>query len=262
MYFIAKTFTPILNTENFQSIFGGKDGASVSIDNQGFIRALESIAFPKTKFKMLKKHPSHVLEVTTKDYPYPGPFFVDSRFLLEVADNHPERILELPSSYCVLQTLDSLLGHRYFWGGNCLGIAEILSLYPPKKQVVDTTTLNWQLKGFDCSGLMYYASSGFTPRNTSSWVNFGNPVSIERKKVEEIIGFLKPLDAIVWKGHIIFVQDKEYVIESRAGKGVIKTKTQERLQNLINIEGKTPKNNWEEGLEPQFLIRRWHPEFT
>lgn len=262
MYFIAKTFTPILNTKDFQSTFGGKDGLEISIDNQGFIRALESIAFPKTKFKIVKKHPSHILEVATKDYPYPGPFFVDSRFLLEIADNHPERIPKLPSSCSILQTLDSLLGHRYFWGGNCLGIEEILSLYPPQKQATDISLLNWQLKGFDCSGLMYYASNGFTPRNTSSWCNFGNPVFIEGKKVEEITELLKPLDAILWKGHIIFVHDKEYVIESKSGEGVIKTNIKQRLQNLMDIEGKKPKNNWEESLEPQFLIRTWHPEFT
>ena len=258
---LAKTFTPVLNTENFIDVFGGHSGTIMPLDNQGFLRSLEFIAFPKTQFTILSVKQNHILEVTTLDYPYEGSFFVDSRFLIEAEENTPERHFILPSSSTILSSLFSLLGTRYFWGGNCPAVIETLTLYPPKEHLEEPTLEDWTLKGFDCSGLMYYVTNGFTPRNTSSWINFGQSISIKAKSLEGIMSLLKPLDAIVWKGHILFVYDAFHTIESRAGKGVILTDLKKRLESLIYEEKKTPHDIWQEN-QSQFLVRRWHPNLS
>ncbi len=261
MYFTAKTFTPILNTQYFTSVFGGEDGKSLPLDTQGLIRGIETIAFPNTKFKVERACSNHILEITTKDYPYKGPLFVDSRFLSPADETTPERTPKLPSSCFILKTLFSTLKEPYCWGGNCFNVQEMLVLYPPKEALPPDLCFKWQLKGFDCSGLIYYATDGFTPRNTSSWLNFGTSIPIEGKNSQEIIKCLKPLDAIVWKGHIIFIYDEKQVIESKGGEGVILTKIEERLESLLLNEKKKAKNNYCNDLEEYFLIRRWHPEF-
>lgn len=256
-YAISRSFFPILNTPDFSSIFGGPEGNNMPIDDQGLIRAIESIGFPKTKCKIIAKN-NHIVEIKTDDYPYKGRFFTDERFLKKAMKQTPQRKRNLPCSKEILKTISSLLGNRYFWGGNCLGLSEMMHFYPPQDPLSDSMFLNWTLQGFDCSGLMYYASKGTTPRNTYSWVFYGKPVLIEGKSLQEILSILKPLDAILWKGHIIFVQDSSYTIESRVNKGVIITQLKERFEELLE-SGKIPQNHQLKD-HNQFLIRRWHPD--
>jgi hypothetical protein len=253
-FFTANTFTPILNTKEFSSVFGGKEGLSVPLNEKGFIQALECIALPGTLFQGTYTEYEYVIEVKSKEYPYKGPFFVDRRFL---SASKTQRIINLPSSLDILHTLKSLLGAPYLWGGNCPGIPEMLSFYPPKgnlkKQEFDT----WLLKGFDCSGLIYYATNGYTPRNTSSWDCFGKGVQIYGKNLKAIVSCLKPLDAIVWNGHILFVYDEKTSIESTAGEGVVLKDLEKRIESLLN-EKKQPMNSSPKDNSPYFLIKRWH----
>ena len=256
-YAIAHTFLPILNTPDFFNVFGGKQGNSMPLDEQGLIRAVESIALPNSKCKIVAKtYP--IVQIQTTEYPYKGPFFTDERFLKKVTKQTKHRKKNLPSLQEILTTLSSLLGTRYLWGGNCPGLSEMIQLYPPKEVLSPEMICNWTLKGFDCSGLIYYACQGITPRNTSSWISYGKPLLVEGKSIQEIIKLLKPLDAIFWKGHILFVYDSFHTIESRVGKGVILTKIEERFLEILE-SGKTPKNAWQQGVD-QFLIRRWHPD--
>ncbi len=111
----------------------------------------------------------------------------------------------------------------------------------------------WALKGVDCSGLLYEATDGFTPRNTSDLVHYGSPVSIENKSVGEIQRIVKPLDLIVWKGHVVIVVDSEKTIESRHLHGVVIAPLKERLEEVLQT--RTPKNSWSDG--NHFVIRRW-----
>ena len=254
-FFTANTFTPILNTKEFHSVFGGKDGISIPLNEKGFIQALECVALPGTLFQGTSTEYEHVLEVKSEEYPYKGPFFVDHRFL---SASEKKREVNLPSSSDILHTLKSLIGNPYFWGGNCPGIPEMLSFYPPKGDLKKQDFDNWSVKGFDCSGLIYYATNGYTPRNTSSWDHFGKGIDIYGKDIKTIISSLKPLDAIVWNGHILFVYDEETSIESKAGEGVVLKDLETRIQNLLD-EKKEPMNSSPKNRSLYFLIKRWHP---
>jgi hypothetical protein len=115
----------------------------------------------------------------------------------------------------------------------------------------------WQLKGVDCSGLLYYASNGCTPRNTSALVHYGQSVLIEGKTTQEILQHVEALDLIVWAGHVICVLDKETAIESKVGAGVVTTPLEERLEQVM--QSRRPVDHYH-SLRPSFAIRRWHPD--
>ncbi|MBM3198312.1 MAG: NlpC/P60 family protein [Chlamydiae bacterium] len=249
------TYTPILNTSHFDEVFGGTSGMTLPLDEQGLFRSLETVLFPTTEITAHHQLSEHIVEVSTKAYPHSGSFFTDIRFLQRT--NSPKLIRTLPSQQEILDTLFSLVGSRYWWGGNCSRIPEMLAWYPPKRPLSQEEEKNWTLSGFDCSGLMYYAAQGVVPRNTSSWISFGKAVPVEKKSPREILSILQPLDAIVWKGHIIFILDGARCIESRKGYGVIITSSLERLEELLVKDQRIPKDTWTEGF-PQFLVRRWH----
>ena len=263
---LAKTFTPILNSEQFEQIFGGKDGKSISVDAQGLLRSVETVAFPKTKFELFESKNETIVRIKTADYPYGENLFVDSRFLVSCSQNAPERIPTLPSPDLILNKMRALLGLRYFWGGNCLGLFEMLQFYPPKVTFgsLDEITLrNWTFQGVDCSGLIYLASQGTTPRNTSSWISYGEEVDIEGKTLSQILDAIQPLDAVVWPGHIFFIESQSHTIESLGGKGVVSTEMHSRFHELVEIKGFLAKNQIDKkSSEKQFVIRRWHPQLT
>jgi hypothetical protein len=126
----------------------------------------------------------------------------------------------------------------------------------------------WQLAGVDCSGLLYEATNGFTPRNTFSLVEYGRSVPIAGLDPVKIVERLEPLDLIVWSGHVMIVLDRERLIESRLdsggkGGGVRVRPLREALAELM--KGRVPLDdykavtaNWEKG----FVIRRWYPAGT
>jgi hypothetical protein len=145
----------------------------------------------------------------------------------------------------------------------------MLTFYPPScplSQIDPLTYHNWTMNGFDCSGLLYYATNGATPRNTSDLIQdrFGINLPIQGKTPQEILPLLQELDAIVWKGHVVLVFDKKTAIESRAKKGVVKSPLEIRLHEIIHDLGKTPANSWDSAENKQacFVIKRWHPDIV
>ncbi|MBS0628697.1 MAG: hypothetical protein JSS30_00560 [Verrucomicrobia bacterium] len=216
---VATKPAPLLNTPDFQKVFGSQ---TLPVDEKGLLRCLETIALPGTKFEILREVAPFALEVTTADYP--GKVFVDSRFVTPVSAHAPERPKILPDTNTIIARLQSALGLPYVWGGNCrTGIPEILSLYnPPIPENLHST---WTLCGLDCSGLLYEATDGYTPRNTSELIHFGQEVSSP-----------KPLDIIVYPGHVIIVFDPQTTIESRYGKGVVLTSLTDRLAELARTK--------------------------
>lgn len=262
-YSVAKDLTPVLNTYNFFLVFGGEDGSSVKLDDRGLIGEMEFIAFPGTVFEIIEvadfeDRNLKYYKVKTDEYKYEGDFYVDSR-MVTTYDKKPEpRKIAKPVKEEVLELMKSLIGYPYMWGGNyAYGIYPMLNYYPPKNEIDETTEALWILKGVDCSGLLYQTTSGYTPRNTSSLLSFGNPVDIEDKPLEEIIPLLKPLDLIVIKGHVVIVLDENTVIESSPTKGVHTTELQTRLSNIMNDckpVNEFGKRAWK---EKEFTIRRW-----
>ena len=258
-YATVKTYAPILNTKDFDQVFGGENRNSLSLDAQNLLRALETTALPGTKIEIIQEVKESIVEIKTSEYAYTGPFFMDLRFLLPQEKEPISRVCKLPSIPAILKTLQTLVGMQYIWGGNCPSIPEMLTFYPPKNPLEDSIKNIWTLSGFDCSGLIYYATNGFTPRNTSSWISWGKGIPIEGLLIDQILPLLQPLDALVWKGHVIFILDSLHTIESRVGHGVVLYKIKQRLEEILYQEQRKPKNAWEEQ-RPCFLMRRWHPD--
>ena len=186
---IAKIPTPLLNTPNFTEL---------QKDDQGLLRAVETVCLPGSKFEILRDL-GDIVQVKTKEYAGDN-LFAHKRCLAFVS-HCDERVKQLYMKKEILERLEAMLGSAYIWGGNWhAGVPEMEPFF--------------DLKGVDCSGLLYEATNGFTPRNTSELVNFGH----------EVTGKLEPLDLIVWKGHVLIVFDENTTIESKLSAGVIKSK--------------------------------------
>jgi hypothetical protein len=213
-------------------------------DRNGLVKSIEAIAFPDTKFKLHNTHSSGVHEVITADYPSKTPLYVDNRFLISADEQTPEREKKLPPIADILQFMQSIVGVRYFWGGNWAeGIAEMSDLYPHLEITEDLLC-----KGVDCSGLLYQATNGFTPRNTLQLCTYGEELEVDKDTPLNILKVVKPLDMMVWRGHVLFVLDETHCIESVFGQGVIISDFIERytyFRDRLKQENKP------------FSIRRW-----
>ena len=217
---LPKLPTPVLNTADFTFVFGTTDGKTLHRDDSGLIREVEFIALPKTVFKIEEVIPGTaptMYRVTTEDYPYPTRegYFIDSRFASTVNYKPSSRLRKLPPQSVIINNLLSAEKHSYLWGGNYRqGIPQMLTFYPPRMPLSQGTNEQWTLKGLDCSGLLYEATNGCTPRNTSTLISFGDPVKIATLDSDQIIQTLQTLDILVWNGHVIIVIDKDRAIKA------------------------------------------------
>jgi cell wall-associated NlpC family hydrolase len=272
-YAVALSPIPVLNTPDFAAVFGGKDGMSLQTDSCGLVRAVEFVALPATVFHIeaaLESNGQRIFRVTTADYPYPTAtgYFIDSRFVATTATEPPSRHHRLPPHEAIIARLLSAEGQRYVWGGNVRGgVPELLRFYPPAAgaKLDPATRERWELKGLDCSGLLYEATDGFTPRNTSALVTFGGGVPIAGLTAAEIARLAEPLDLITWSGHVLIILDRQRVIESRLdckgkGSGVRIRPLAEALDEIMKT--RMPLNDYTAGENGKkgFVIRRWYPE--
>jgi hypothetical protein len=263
LYAVANEPTPVLNTPDFTSVFGGADGKSLKTDDQGLIREMEYVALPGTVFNVLGEYDQatyKIFKVEISEYKYGADLYIDSRFVTRYEKRPAPRKCVLPDKEEIYKYLDNAVGASYIWGGNYIkGIDKLFELYKPSGEISERTKIKWTLKGVDCSGLMYEATNGYTERNTVKLVNEGEPVEIEGLSAEEIITRLKPLDMIVWNGHVIYVYDGKTAIQSGLSKGgVVKTDLLETLQNIM--KEKTPVNDYNAATGERFVVRRWYPE--
>jgi hypothetical protein len=271
LYAVAVSPVPVLNTPDFAGVFGGRDGKTLRLDGCGQIRETEFIALPGTVFRVEESinHGGQVIyRVTTDDYPYPTAkgYFIDSRFVRTSADPLLPRPRNLPPRQTVIDNLLAAQGSRYVWGGNVReGIPRLFSFYPPVggSSLSPTTADLWQLRGVDCSGLLYEATCGFTPRNTSALVAYGAPVPIKGLGATQIIRLVEPLDLIVWQGHVMIILDRERIIESRldchGNEGGVRVRS--LREALINIrKSRVPLDDYPAVADwgvKGFVIRRW-----
>lgn len=259
-YAVAILNTPVLNTSDFESVFGGRNGSSVKLDKSGLIREMEFIAYPNTVFEILEIIPKgehNIYRITTEDYPYnSSDLFIDSRFVKTLDTLPDQREHTLPEKSEILNRLNSLDGYGYMWGGNYGdGISQLLEFYQPASEPDVYTKDLWTLKGVDCSGLIYQATNGSTPRNTSTLINFGEGLDIAGKSASQIAAMLEPLDLIVWSGHVIIVYDESTVIESTGDAGVHKSDLTSRIKSIM--KEKKPVNDWDSTSGKRFVVRRW-----
>jgi hypothetical protein len=267
-YAVSRSATPVLSAPEFRSVFGGADGASLKTDRCGQVRALEFIALPGTVFTIRAQNTdgnNTLFRVETNEYPMPkdSALYVDSRFVEPREEMPLSRMPALPSQAAIIAALKASVGAPYVWGGNIQeGVGELIGLFY-SGAVPDAAKRQLTLAGLDCSGLLYQATGGWTPRNTSQLISFGNAVRIAGKSLNEIVGSLEPLDLIVWNGHVIIVLDRQTVIESRleCGKkgkgGVVTTLLQRRLAEILRI--RRPVDSWPAAGKQRdvFVVRRW-----
>jgi len=276
LYAIAELPTPVLNTADFTTAFGSTDGKTLHRDDSGLIREVEFIALSKTVFKIEEVVPgtaTTMYRVTTEDYPYPTRegYFIDSRFVNTVNYKPSSRLRKLPPRSVIINNLLSAEKHNYLWGGNYRqGIPQMLTFYPPAIPLCQEVKDQWTLKGLDCSGLLYEATNGCTPRNTSSLISFGGPVKIATLASHQIIQTLKTLDILVWQGHVIIVIDKHRAIESRldyepkreGNQGGVRIRP---LKEVLDetLQERVPVNQYTdevEGGKKKFVVRRWYKQ--
>lgn len=253
---VAVSYTPVLNTPDFPGSFGG----TVRLDPCRGVRPVEFIALPGTLFTVhgeVTRSGVKILRVTTNDYPYPSKtgLFVDERFVKPVSGAVTERSRKLPALEEIQKRLLSATGKPYVWGGNVKDGVPLLRKYYPQGD---------PLSGVDCSGLLYEATDGFTPRNTSTLITCGEPVAVAGLSAEAIARKLEPLDLLVWKGHVMIVLDEESVIESRMGcggkqSGVMMTPKLKLLKGIMKT--RRPVDRFPEGSagDRAFVVRRWFP---
>jgi hypothetical protein len=247
---------PVLNTAGIKSVFGGVDGKSIKIDEQGLIREIEFIALPGTVFEVMGEA-GGILRVRTINYDNDNVFYVDRRFV-EMVEEPKKKDMKLPPKEKIYEFLDNAVGAKYIWGGNFIkGIDKMLEYYRPAGEISNELKTLWTLKGCDCSGLMYEATDGWTKRNTSSLIYSGVPIEIESLTAREMSKKLEPLDMIVWKGHVIYVYDERTAIQSALSKGgVVKTDLIATLDDLMTR--RKPVNEYDESKwEKRFVVRRW-----
>lgn len=265
---VVRLAAPLLNTPDFSSVFGGKNGRSLKSDRCGQVRELEHIALPGTVFKILEtlqRGTSTIYRVESDEYrAAPGiRLYLDSRFLELANDQPPQRRRVLPEREQIVAAMRRSLGSSYVWGGNLqAGVPQLAEWFYADFSPNDRGRLT--LAGLDCSGLLYQATGGWTPRNTSQLITYGRPVAIKGKRAAEIAGQLEPLDLIVWNGHVIIVLDQQTVIESRleCGKpgngGVVATPLKQRLAEIMRT--RQPLDSWPgDGKQRNaFVVRRWY----
>ncbi len=207
---------PLLNTPDFRLVFGGDDGGSLKKDAVGLVRELEMVALPGSGFIVHEDMGGNIVRVSTSAYPESeyDKLYTDSRFLA-FQDRMPfPRRQKLPPRDVVIERLYAADGFRYVWGGNCkAGVPAMLEYYRPS--LPDADTEYWMLKGVDCSGLLYEAADGVCPRNTTGLLDYGSAIDIEGLSLKEIIGRARPLDYVVWPGHIVIFITRREIIQSR-----------------------------------------------
>ena len=269
-YGVAVTATPVLNSPDFTAVFGGANGVALKTDHCGQVRELEYVALPGTVFTILKIIPSGsatIYQVETKEYTAPAKtrLYVDSRFLRLALSSVPPRQASLPSQEAIASALTAAVGIGYVWGGNVPdGVPELSAWFYSGMREEQRGRLT--LSGLDCSGLLYQATDGWTPRNTAQLLTYGQGVAIAGKSSREIAHLLQPLDLIVWNGHVIIVLDQRTAIESRleCGKpgngGVMMTPLPQRIAEIMRT--RYPVNTWPIGKKQKdiFVVRRWYPE--
>ncbi len=267
-YGVALTSTPVLNVPDFKAVFGGTDGQSLKSDRCGQVRELEYIALPSSVFTILKKHRSgttDIYQVETKEYEASPNvrLYIEGRFIKLEKTAPAQRRPLLPPREEILLALRASVGSPYVWGGNIIeGVPELATWF--YRDIREDERKRLTLAGLDCSGLLYHATDGWTPRNTSQLITFGKGVAIAGKQAAEIVKMLHPLDLIVWNGHVIIVLDQQNAIESRleCGKphngGVVLTQLTKRTTEIMHT--RQPADNWPTGKTRQdtFVVRRWY----
>ncbi len=259
MYFVAEGPTPIFNTDKLKDLFHGP----LQFDSRGLFAELEMIALRGTIFEVIRDKGNFVIEVKTDAYPTSYPIYIDTRFG-KLQDRKPTAFRKKKRSTSqILEMMASAVDLPYVWGGNIRsGVPKMLEYYPPQTnyKLSQTEQYVWNFEGLDCSGLLYEATDGATPRNSSDLLFAGDGVLIEGMSPEEITETLLPGDCVVYRGHIFFILNGKEAIESKHGFGGVKINPIiERVSGFMEEEQKIPCNDPAVAYDDpsRFLVRRF-----
>lgn len=259
--------TPALDVPDFSCL---KDPTTFQyfLQKNFLFKRTELVLLPGDRVQVIEKPSDNIRKVVMGRYPVP--VYIDIRATEPCSDDTPDRVPVLPSKNDILKFLYSSVGTPYVWGGNVReGIPQMFKLYPHGQDFPNPLVqAMWTFAGVDCTGLLYQATNGYTPRNSGDLAKFGVPLSVEGLSAKMICKMLEPLDLVVWRGHIFICLGDEKVIESRwpsdddfknpnAKRGVVITPVEERFKEVfqtrrpINDPSKLDKNS--------FVVVRWYP---
>ncbi len=272
----AKTIFPTplfwlpVDQVDINKILGGKGTTGLKLNGNNLIMELAVVLPPETPLTLMKKIEKDgftYYQVRTREFDAGRGakvgYFVDARFIQKTDQKLAERTQTLPSFQEIKNNLLAASGTVYIWGGSWYqGIPEIDKLFPSDVQLSSLDQKRKLMQGVDCSGLLYQATNGYTPRNSRSLLTFWTGVAIEGKTAARLAKELKPLDLIVWDGHVVIVLDEKTTIESRGrGKnpgGVEFVPIEKRLKEIF--ESRSPVDEYSSSSlakNKKFVVRRW-----
>lgn len=216
MYVVATKPTPVFNTDNLEKVFWDP----ASFDDKFLLRQLEVVLYPNSLFEVVSDR-GDLFEVRTDEYIPTSTFFIHKHFV-QKTNTPKKREKKMPTREEIIRRLETFPNCMYIWGANVPeGIPDLFKLYPPKRPLTPFESTYLQFKGVDCSGLLYHVTDGCTPRNTRDLMTFGEQVS-----------HVKPLDIIVWPGHVLIALPGERLIECRIFDGLVLSPQNDRLKQL------------------------------
>lgn len=219
--YLTRSNTPLFNCPDLTTIF--PRGKKQLLDEKEHCRALETVLFPDREITVLNDFGNQSVQVQTSDYPSKEPLYTDKRFLKELTPR--SKSAPFLDKNTLISNLYELVNTPYIWGSNFPnGVEELLLYYPPERTLTPIEKTRWTFSGVDCSGLLYFVTVGYTPRNTSELYQFGDEIAFSD---------LRPLDLIVWKGHVIIMIADGMTIEAHERFGVRLLPLLEQV-NLIN----------------------------
>lgn len=256
-------------------IYGGADGRALLTDEYGQVDPLDRQAPAGTP--LLLAEPTDAEWTVVRLLDSPKNYFTPTGLLPKNVSCAPlPDVLHppLPSQAAILQKLKTAIGVPYIWGGNLPdGTPQLATIVPPPVDASVGLRAKWLGAGLDCSGLLFWATDGNTPRDTAELMNFGSGVPIAGKTAAEIAAQLQPLDLIVWPGHTLIALGDGQVIQSKLdfdetedGK-IVAYGGDVRISSAVDeltkiLEKRTPADAYTKSVAPDapktFVVRRWY----
>ena len=234
-----KELTIGINSPSFLNLF---ISSQTILDKRGHPRAFEITLLPGMVGEIIDEPLDGDTFLIRFPF-YPSPVYVLKNHVSFTKGLYEANFLNLDEQ---LNRLKSCLGRAYLWGGNHLGKTQFFKKHfnLEKKTIREERAI--ELDGIDCSGLLFYATNFKTPRNTKDLQTYGESV--------KDIAYIRPLDLILTKGHVMIVLDNSRVIQSKQNRGVFVSSLRVELFKLFR------KKIFKEKVmdESEFSIRRYY----